>query len=219
MVKRRITLCSESLRSGKGVTSPYQKYSYDGTGVIELLKNNIAALRSDDVEIEAIGFGGKEIFMEKVAKFIKDELAEYRHRSEEVFIIVLRDSDSSDSRKISALRRKLNDKIKKLIAEEKFSRVHVMFAVQAIEAWILADEQKLNEYLGVINIAKHENEPEKIAYPKQIVQNLFKQYGQKYTPQHLVTLLPRLRISALLGCKHFKEFYECVEKIADAVTS
>jgi len=216
MVKRKITLCSESLRFGRGSRNPYVKYSYDGEAIIELLKKHIETLKNEQVAIEAIGFGGKEQFMQKIPRFVKDELAEYRHRGGEieVFIIVLRDSDTNDSRKISALRRKLTDGIKKFIGERKLQRVYVMFAVQAIEAWILADEQKLNEYLGVTNKAKHENAPEKIENPKQIVQNLFKQCGREYTPQELRDLLPQLQVSELSRCKHFQAFYDCVIKIA-----
>ncbi|GEM_PF-5197856 len=217
MVKRKITLCSESLRFGKGSRNPYENYSYDGEAIIELLKKHIEALKNEQVAIEAIGFGGKEQFMQNLPKFVKDELAEYRHRGGEieVFIIALRDSDTNDSRKISALSRKLTDKIKKLIGEQKSQRIYVMFAVQAIEAWILADEQKLNEYLGVTNKAKHENAPEKIENPKQIVQNLFVQCGRKYTPQELRDLLPQLRVSELSRCRHFQAFYDCVLQIAD----
>jgi hypothetical protein len=90
----------------------------------------------------------------------------------------LRDSDTNDGKKIASIRRKLADKIKKLIQEQKSGRVHILFAVQAIEAWVLAEAQKLNEYLGVTNKVKHINEPEKIDNPKQVVQNLFQQCGR-----------------------------------------
>ncbi len=117
------------------------------------------------------------------------------------------------------MRRQLIDKIKKLsIKRNEIQCVHIMFAVQAIDAWLLADEQKLNEHLGVTNKIKHENEPEKIKHPKQILQNLFAQCGKKYTPQQLIDLLPQLRVTELLRCKHFKELYECIEKICNTAS-
>jgi hypothetical protein len=182
-----------------------------------LLKNSLVTLQSDQVGIEAVGFGGKDEFMKAVSYFVLSKFAEYRHLSNgvELFIIALRDSDTYDGKRISALRRKLVDKIKKLIGEQEFQRVHVMFAVQAIETWLLADEQKLNECLGVTNKVKHENEPEKIDNPKLVVQNLFVQYGRRYTPLQLLDLLPQLRVAELRRCKHFKEFYDCVRTIAE----
>ncbi len=91
-----------------------------------------------------------------------------------------------------------------------------MFAVQTIEAWILADEKELNKYLGVTNKAKRESEPEKIDNPKQIVKNFFNHCGRHYNPpQDLLQLLPRLQVAELLRCKHFKEFYQCVKKIVE----
>lgn len=218
MVKRKIVICSESLRLSKAPTTQNEKYSIDGEAVIGLLKTNVEALRTGLAGIEAAGFGGKDEFMSDVPYFVLSKFAEYRHRSNEfeLFIIALRDSDTNDSKKISGIRRKLADKIKKLIGVQEFNRVHIMFAVQAIEAWVLADEQKLNEYLKVTNKAKHINEPEKIDNPKQVVQNFFQQCGRKYTPQELLNLFPQLRILELLRCKHFKEFYACVQKIVEA---
>lgn len=217
MVKRKIFLCSESLGLAQLPGQPPQKYSADGEAIIDLLKNNMEALREGVVEIEAIGFGGKSKFMEKVPNFVKNKFAEYRLRHDEVeiFVIALRDADTDDGKKISGIRRKLADKIKKLIQEQEFGRVHIMFAVQAIEAWILADEQKLNEYLRVTNKAKRINEPEKVDNPKLAGKNFFEQFGGEYTPQKLLDLLSRLRISELLRCKHFKEFYTCVQKIVE----
>jgi hypothetical protein len=218
MVKRKVILCSESRGLIQSPIKPPEKYSIDGEAIIGLLKNNIAALKAESFEIEAIGFNGKAAFMEKVPTFVKNKFAEFRHRSHEVeiFIIALRDSDTSDGKKIAGFRQKLTNKIRKLIGEQEFKRVYIMFAVQAIEAWILADEQKLNEYLKVTNKAKHLNEPEKVDDPKQAGQNFFQQYGRKYAPQELLNLLPQLRVSELLRCKHFKEFYACVQKIVEA---
>ncbi len=215
MVRRRITLCSESLRVGKGSISRYQKYSYDGNAVVGLLRNNIGSLKNDQVEIEAVGFGGKEELVKKIPKFVRDKLAEV-HQSDpiEIFIVVLRDSDTHDNRKIYALRQKISDRIRRTIGEQDFERVRILFAVQSIEAWVLADEQKLNEYLMVTNKAKYENDPESLTNPKQIVSNLFKQCESRYTPQELLNLLPQLRVSELLRCKHFKELYECVDNLA-----
>jgi hypothetical protein len=155
MVKRKIILCSESLRIAEASATSIEKYSYDGSN-IELLKNNIEALRIGEVEIEPVGFGGKDQFMNDLPLVAKNRFAEYRHRTNEVelFIIALRDSDTIDGKKIAGIRRKLVDKIKKLIREQEFGRVRIMFAVQAIEAWILADEQKLNDYLGEIYPAR-----------------------------------------------------------------
>jgi hypothetical protein len=217
MVKRRIIFCSESLRVPTGPTKPDQQYSIDAQAIIELLKNNFPVLREDLVETEPRGFKGKDDFMKKVPTLVKNTFETFRHRLHEleIFIIALRDTDTKDGKKISAIRRKLADKIKKLISEQEFQRVHIMFAVQAIEAWVLADVQKLNEYLGVTNKAKHENEPEKIEKPKQKVQNLFMECGKQYTPQALLDLLPHLRVLELLRCKHFKELYDCVQKIVE----
>jgi hypothetical protein len=218
MVKRRITLCSESLRIGKGSISRYEKYSYDGNAVVGLLKNNIDALKNDQVGIDAIGFGGKDELFKKIPQFVKDKIAEFHNRPDpiETFIIVLRDSDTNDSKKISALRRKISDKIRRVIGERDFARVRISFAVQAIEAWILADELKLNEYLGVTNKVKRHNDPETIKDPKQIVTNLFKECGRTYSPRELLRLLPQLRIENLSRCKHFNELYTCVQKITEA---
>lgn len=220
MVKRKIILCSESRGRAQAPIKPPEKYSIDGEAIIGLLKNNIAVLETEFLEIEAIGFNGKAVFMEKVPAFVKNKFAEYRHRSQEieVFIIALRDSDTSDGKKIAGLRQKLTNNIKKLIDDEQeFKRVHIIFAVQAIEAWLLADEQKLNEYLEVTNKVKHSNEPEKINNPKQVVQNFFQECGRNYAPQELLTLFPRLQISELQRCKHFNEFFNCVQKIVEAV--
>ncbi len=49
--------------------------------------------------------------------------------------------------KIAGFRRQLGNQICKAIRNQEFDRVHILFAVQAIEAWILADEHKVNEYL------------------------------------------------------------------------
>jgi hypothetical protein len=38
----------------------------------------------------------------------------------------LRDSDTNDGKKIASIRRKLADKIKKLIQEQEFGRVHIL---------------------------------------------------------------------------------------------
>lgn len=219
MVKRRIILCSESLRVATGHPKPEPQYSIDAQAIIGLLKNNFQTLKNEQVEIEPRGFKGKDDFMKKVPALVKDTFETFRYRRHEfeIFFIALRDTDTNDGRKIAGIRRKLAEKIKKLIGAQEFQRVHIMFAVQAIEAWVLADEQKLNEYLGVTNKAKHENEPEKIPNPKQIVQNLFAQCDLEYTPQQLLDLLPQLQVSELLRCKHFKEFYACVQNIVDGV--
>jgi len=215
MVMRKIILCSESLRLPKSST-PTEKFSIDGEAIRNLLKNNLKALSTELVEIEAIGFGGRSEFMTKLPFFVMSKFAEYHHLRADIriFIVALRDSDTGKAKKVSDIYHKLTDKIKKMITEQEFKRVHVIFAVQAIEAWILADEQKLNEYLNVTNKAKHENDPEAIPKPKQVVRNLFKQCDRKYTPQALLQLLPQLRIAELLRCKHFKELYDCVENIA-----
>jgi len=169
MVNRKIVICSESLRLPRVATSPDEKFSIDSEAIIGLLKNNIEALQAGSIGIEAAGFGGKDEFMKEVPFFVLSKFAEYRHRNQaiEIFIIAVRDADTSDGKKISGIRRKLADKIRKLIGAQEFNRVHIMFAVQAIEAWILADEQKLNEYLGVTNKVKHINEPEKSSIPNK----------------------------------------------------
>jgi hypothetical protein len=217
MVKRKIILCCESLRIAKTSPTLPEKYSYDAEAIIELLKNNFEALQNGKIEIEPVGFGGKDQFMKEVPLVVKNRFAEYRYQSHEVeiFIIAVRDSDTNNSGKIAGWHRQLVNKIKKVIKENECNRVHIMFAVQAIEAWILADEKKLNEYLGVQNKAKHENDPEEIDNPKQIVTKLFAQYHRekKYTPQQLLDLLPQLSISELLRCKHFKKLYDCVQEI------
>jgi len=181
MVKRKIILCSESRGLMQSPIKPPEKYSIDGEAISGLLKNNIAALETESLEIEAIGFNGKDAFMEKVPTFVKNKFAEFRHRSQEVevFIIALRDSDTSDGKKIAGLRQKLINKIKKLIGEREFQRVHIMFAVQTIEAWILADEKELNKYLEVTNKAKRESEPEKIDNPtcKRLSKHRHECYG------------------------------------------
>jgi len=127
MVKRKIVICSESLRLPKRHSEQDEKYSIDGEAIIDLLKNNLATLQSGQVAIEAVGFGGKDEFMK----------------------------------------------------------------------------------------VKHENEPEKIDNPKLVVQNLFVQYGRRYSPQQLLDLLPQLRVAELRRCKHFKEFYDCVQTIVE----
>jgi len=214
MVKRKIIFCSESRGLTQYPAKPPEKYSIDGEAIMSLFKNNMMALRSESVEMEAIGFVGKENFMEKVPNFVRNKFAEFRSRSQEIeiFLIALRDADTNDGKKISSLRRKLTEKIKKLVDEQEFKRVRIMFAVQAIEAWILADEKKLNEYLKVTNI-KHENEPEKIGNPKLIIQNHFERCGRKYTSQEL---LPLLQAESLLRGKHFRELYTCVQQITEA---
>jgi len=221
MVNRKIVICSESLRLPRVAASPDEKFSIDSEAIIGLLKNNIEALQAGSIGIEAAGFGGKDEFMKEVPFFVLSKFAEYRHRNQaiEIFIIAIRDADTSDGKKISGIRRKLTDKIRKLIGAQEFNRVHIMFAVQAIEAWILADEQKLNEYLGVTNKVKHINVPEKIEHPKQAVQNLFVQCGRKYSPQQLQDLLPQLQVSELRRCKHFNELYTCVQKIVEGAAS
>jgi len=218
-VRRKIIICSESLKSSKPTESLLEKYSVDGEAIAGLLSNNVPALRQGEIEIKAVGFNGKAEFMREVPLFVFSKIKEYRHYNQPVqlFIIALRDSDSSESRKIAGMRRQLIEKIKRRkIKKDEFERVHIMFAVQAIEAWVLADEQRLNDYLGVTNKVKHENDPEQIANPKQLVQNLFEQCGQTYEPDHLLNLLPQLRILELLRCTHFKELYQCVEKICNA---
>lgn len=218
MVKRKIILCSESLRIVKPIAQQPEQYSYDGKAIIGLLKNEIEALRIGKVDIQPIGFEGKDQFMKELPLVVRNTFEQYRHGNSqiELFIIALRDSDTNDGKKISGFRRKLVDKIKKLISEQEFNRVHIMFAVQAIEAWILADENALNKYLGVTNKVKHINEPEKVENPKQVVQNFFQQFGRKYTPQELLNLLPQLRVSELLRCEHFNKLYTCVKEIVEA---
>lgn len=218
-MKRKIILCSESLKSSKPAESTLEKYSVDGEAIAGLLSNNVPALQKGEVEIKAVGFNGKTEFMREVPLFVLSKIKEYRQYKQQVqlFIITVRDSDTSESRKIATMRRQLTDKIKRLkIRKDELERVHLMFAVQAIEAWVLADAQRLNDYLGLSNKVKHENDPEMIPNPKQLVKNLFAQCGQTYMPDHLLNLLPQLRISELLRCKHFKELYECVEKICNA---
>jgi hypothetical protein len=179
MVKRKIILCSESLRIVKPIAQQPEQYSYDGKAIIGLLKNEIEALRIGKIDIQAIGFEGKDKFMKELPLVVRNTFEQYRHGNSpiELFIIALRDSDTIDGKKISGFRRKLADKIKKLISEQEFNRVHIMFAVQAIEAWILAGENALNKYLGVANKLKHINEPEKVDNPKQVVQNFSSNAG------------------------------------------
>jgi hypothetical protein len=219
MVKRKIILCSESLRLERRPARPDEKFSVDGKAIIGLLKNHIEALRAGRVEIEAIGFGGKSEFMKHVPSFVESKFAEYRHQAEavEIFIIALRDSDTCDDNKISEIRSKLKGKIQKFLAPREFKRVHIKFAVQAIEAWVLADEKKLNEYLKVSNKVKHENDPEMIKNPKAKLANYFMSYLQReYRIDDLLQLFPALQPDVLLRCKHFKEFYKCVENICNA---
>lgn len=218
MVKRRIILFSESLRLGHTVPQAIEQYSADARAVAQLLKNNITALQQDEIEIEPRGFNGKKEFMAKLPIAVRDSFETFRHRSDEfeIFVVALSDSDTNDKSKITKIRRQLFRKIDHMLSERERARVHVMFAVQAIEAWVLADAQRLNEYLGVSNKAKHENEPEKIENPKQIVKNLFEQSRRKYTPLRLLELLPQLRISELQRCKHFNEFYNCITTIVNA---
>jgi len=216
MVKRKIIICSESLRLPQSSPASVEKFSIDGEAIIGLLKSNLKTLNTKLVEIEAVGFGGKAEFMAELPFFVMSKFAEYRHVSEglRIFILALRDSDTNNTNKVSGIRRKLADKIKKMIKEHEFNRVHILFAVQAIEAWILADEQKVNEYLGVTNKIKHVNDPETIDDPKQVVNNIFRECGRKYTSRELLRLLPQLRVTELLRCKHFKELCDCVENIA-----
>lgn len=215
MVKR-IILCSESLRQVNGKAKVSEQYSIDARAVIELLKNNIESLRAGKVEIEPRGFNGKDSFMKKVPILVQDTFEAFRHRSEELemFFIALRDADTNDNRKITAIRRRLVDQIRNRITEQESDRVHVMFAVQAIEAWMLSDAQRLNEYLGITSKAKHFNDPEAIENPKQLVISLFELVRKKYTPQELLLLLPQLGIAEISRCKHFKKLYDCVSKIA-----
>lgn len=94
MVKRKIVICSESLRLSKRRSEQDEKYSIDGEAIIDLLKKNLAILQSDQVAIEAVGFGGKDEFMREIPYFVLSKFAEYRHLSNgvELFIIALRDS-------------------------------------------------------------------------------------------------------------------------------
>lgn len=222
MVKRKIILCSESLRLERKPPRPDEKLSVDGRAIIGLLKNHVEALRTGRVEIEAIGFGGKTKFMKDVPFFVENKFAEYRRHAGavEIFIIALRDADTSDSKKISEIRNQLKDKIRKLISPNAFKRVHVNFAVQAIEAWVLADEKRLNEYLKVSNKVKHENAPETLKNPKPKLANYFVScLEREYNTDDLLHLLPTLHLDALLRCAHFKEFYACVENICNTAQS
>lgn len=221
MVKRKIILCSESQKVVQSPLKPPEKYSIDGEAIVNLLKNNIAALRAGAVEIEPIGFNGKDEFMKRVPNFVKNKFAEYREKPSkldkiEVFVIALTDADTAVGQKIAGLRQKLSNQIKKLIPQAEFRRVYFMFAVQAIEAWLLADERKLNEYLGEANKIKRENDPEKIDNPKQRIESIFRECGRQYETQDRLSLLPQLRISELQRCKHFNEFYNCITTIVNA---
>jgi len=115
MVRRKIILCSESLRlpQSPAVT---EKFSIDCEAIIGLLKNNLKTLNTNLVEIEAVGFGGRSAFMAELPFFVMSKFAEYRHVSEElrIFILALRDSDTNNTNKVSGIRRKLADKIKKM---------------------------------------------------------------------------------------------------------
>lgn len=219
MVKRKIILCSESLRLERKPPRPDEKFSVDGRAIIGLLKNHVEALQAGRVDIEAIGFGGKSKFMKDVPFFIENKFAEYRRHAGtvEVFIIALRDSDTSEDKKISEIRNQLKHKVQKLISPNELKRVHVNFAVQAIEAWGLADEKGLNEYLKVSNKVKHENAPEAIKNPKAKLANYFVScLKREYSTDDLLHLLPTLHLDALLRCAYFKEFYACVENICNA---
>jgi hypothetical protein len=142
MVKRRIILCSESLRVPTGPTKPDQQYSVDAQAIIELLKNNFPALKEDLVETEPRGFKGKDDFMKKVPILVKNTFETFRHRRHEfeIFVIALRDTDTSDGKKISAIRRKLADKIKKLIRVRKaiYSPSVARFAAAASRCGVAA---------------------------------------------------------------------------------
>ncbi len=220
MVKPKIIICSESRKSVKSPDRFMHKFSADGQALAGLLKNNFTVLQREEIEIEAVGFNGKTAFMRELPLFVFSKFAEYRHRNGDakLFIIALRDADTDDAGKIAEMRRQIIDKIKKLsLKRSEIQCVHVMFAVQAIEAWLLADDQQLNDHLGVMNKIKHENNPEKIKHPKQILQSLFAQFGKEYTPRQLTGLLPQIRVTQLLRRKHFKEFYACIETICNAV--
>lgn len=217
MVKRKIILCSESLRLDQQPSRPPEQYSLDAEAIIGLLKNNFEILESGEIEIEAIGFGGKAAFMKEIPKVIRNTFATYRHRVDDtqIFIVAIRDADTSDAEKISNLQERLISKIRKASNPGEFRRVKVVFAVQAIEAWLLADEQTLNNYLGEKNKAKRVNDPETIHKPKEIIHKLFQQSSKKYNAQALLDLLPRVNILTLLRCRHFKQLYDRIKSIVE----
>lgn len=214
MVKKKIIICSESLREETADSKFEEKYSYDSEAVIRLLKNNIDELGKEIVDTEPIGFGGKEKLFEDFPGFVESKFAEFRYRKDvEIYIVVIIDADTRDGRKISGKRKQLENKVKKLLSEAEFDRIKIIFAVQAIEAWILAEEKGLNAYLNTPGKVKHENNPEAIEKPKEKLKGHFQKCDRKYTPQDLRELLPKVQISELLRCKHFKEFYEHILEI------
>jgi len=128
MVKRKIVLFSESLRITPTPRTSNHKFSIDGEAVAALLKKNIKALEGGQVEIEAVGFAGKNEFMEKVANAVKNKFAEFQHRRDvQVFIITLRDSDTSEGKKIAGLRRQIAEKIRKKIGKEKLKHFKKLY--------------------------------------------------------------------------------------------
>ena len=101
MVRRKIVLCTESLRITRAVSQQPEQYSYDGRAVIRLLKNSIDSLRSGAVEIVPVGFEGKNQFMKELPLVVRNTFATYRHLhdSVEVFVIALRDSDTCEGKR------------------------------------------------------------------------------------------------------------------------
>lgn len=213
MVKKRIILCSESLRDlpARIRSNTGEKFSYDSQAIIDLLKNNIPEIEEENVKIEPIGFGGKENFRKQVPRFTRDKFAEYRHRTDEkIYIVALMDSDTNDGNKIGGKKRQISNRVKELISQEEFTRFKMAFSVQAIEAWVLADEKSLNSILGTRGKVKHVNSPEEIEMPKEVLKGHFQKASKRYTPQVLREILPTLQVAELLRCKHFREFYEHV---------
>ncbi|MGH7496590.1 MAG: DUF4276 family protein [bacterium] len=214
---RKIIFCSESLRDNTQPSKPAEQFSIDAEAILRLFKNNFEALRNNAIESGTIGFEGKKQFMQDLPVVVRNTFAGYRHAAQqlELFVIAVSDSDTGDEAAIENIHKSLAEEIERRISTAEFQRVKIVFAVQAIEAWILADERTLNVQLEQ-NKAKHENDPEKIDFPKQKLAGLFERCNRKYNTKVLLELLPILNITDLMRCKHFKQLYDCVDEIVNA---
>jgi hypothetical protein len=170
----------------------YSESQFDKIGLQNLIRKIIP---SEDT-IEAHDFKDKYRFMRDLAFRCKVKTQEYPHGGQiSLHIFAIRDSDGEN---IDGLKNRIIASFKdKQISEEDIRAIHIHFAVQEIEAWILADKDF------------HSN-PESVTDAK----GELKKHLKNYQASHIVDLLPAIDVSKVKSkCPHFGKFYDDVHVI------
>ncbi|MCL4558676.1 MAG: DUF4276 family protein [Deltaproteobacteria bacterium] len=176
---------------------------YDVAALEELIKKCL----SPDVDIIARPTNGVANLM----KFFSAHLEDFRHAKRGGPVdkaLVIRDADGKDPKKLES---EMNSKItnRNYPFEVKFA-----FAVQELEAWLLADEKAISQVTQSRSrktVPRVNEAIEKIARPKEKLEDILSRADVRYTDAVAREIAKAADIATLKHrCPKFKEFYQAV---------